>query len=482
MAVNFKRRDYQDYLDIWTKCRDVSEGQEAVHKRNTRYLAKLEGQTDSEYRAYLGRASFYNATGRTVDAMSGMLFRKDPLYSVPPVMQNYLFDIDMQGNTINNFVEKLADEVIIAGRVGVLVEHPQVQLTDPTVELTKADAEANNLRPFVVKYNTEDIINWSYVTLNNVKTLSMVVLREVRETYNDFFKIDYETIYRVLRLDENGHYLQQVWVESQNKSDGFYQESEDIYPLMRGQRMSGIPFFFMTPKGLVGDLVKPAILDLVNVNISHYKTTADLEHAAHYTALPTPVITGHRFKDGDAKLRIGASEAWAIPEPESKVFYLEYKGAGLGALEARINKKEEQMAALGARMLSTDKVNIESADTHNIKRQGENSALGSISAALSDGVTKFLQIMATWVGADTSDVYYTVNKDFVPTSMSPQSLTALLQAYQSGSIAFSDFVAQLQKGEIISVDRTPEMIMEEIDNSGILAPELTDNNNDDVVV
>lgn len=473
MAVNYKRTDYQDQLAIWTKCRDVAEGQEQVHAQGTLYLAMLQGQTPEEYKKYVGRASLYNATSRTIDAMSGMLFRKDPLYSVPPSMMNYLYDIDMQGNTLNNFVEKIADEVIMTGRVGVLVEHPQIIVQDSTVELTKADAEIGNLRPFVAQYKTEDIINWNYTTRNNVKILSLVVLREVRERFVDTFEPEYDERFRVLKFDENGQYMQEIWLESTDSKIGYY-KAEEVFPMIQGQRFNMIPFFFITPKGIIGDIVKPPILDLVNINLSHYKTTADIEHAAHYTALPTPVITGHKLSQDNKGFKIGSSEVWVLPEAEARISYLEYAGTGLNALEMRINKKEEQMAALGARMLSTDKNTIESADTHNIKRQGENSALGSIAAAISDGVTKLLSIMATWLGEDNSDIYYLVNKDFVPSTMSPQTLTALLQAYQSGAIAFSDFVAQLQKGEVISVDRTPEMIMDEIENSGILAPELND--------
>jgi hypothetical protein len=374
----------------------------------------------------------------------------------------------MQGNNLNNFCEQIADEVLKVGRIGLLVEHPKVILPDQTIEVTRAQAEANNFRPFIVKYKTEDIINWSTRVVNNVKVLSLVVLRETVETFNSDFEPSTETKYRVLKLDDANNYLQQVWKQvdtKDNKEVSFVQEGTDIYPIKNGAKFNYIPFIFIGPDGSEVDVSKSPILDLVNVNLSHYKTTADIEHAAHYTALPVPVVTGHTLQENQ-KLRIGSSEAWVFSEPEAKAFYLEYSGKGLESLEKRIEKKEQQMAALGARMLANDKMAAETAESHSIKRQGENSALSSIASAISDGITTALKIIVEWNGADSKDVSLEINKDFMPSPLDPQALVALIQCWQAGGMAFPDFVKQLQKGEIIDADRTPEDIKLDIEAEG----------------
>lgn len=466
MAVDFKRQDYKETESIWKKCRDVIAGQEKIHSEGSLYLPKLTGQTEVEYSSYVNRSLFYNAAQRTIDAMTGLLFRKPAVYKFPKNLSNVLSNIDKNGNNLNNFAEDVAEEVLTTGRIGLLVDYPKVE-TNNNKQITRADVEKNNIYPFVIKYKTENVINWSVSTVNNVKVLTQVVLVEHNEVENDFVTSTQKQ-YRVLKLDQSGFYFQQIWKEIQDTAGKVSLVfSESIYPKKQGQNLNYIPFFIITPKGQEFDIQKPPFLDLINVNLSHYKTSADIEHAAHFTALPTAVVTGHSMQDGET-LKIGSSSAWVFSESDAKASYLEYTGQGIDALEKRLEKKEQQMAALGARMLIPDKVLVESAETHTIKRQGENSALSSVSETISDVITKVLKEIVSWEGLSTEEVFYELNKDFVPSRMSPQELTALLQTWLAKGIAFKDFVEQLQKGEIISPDRNAEEIQDDISNEGII--------------
>jgi hypothetical protein len=443
-------------LTIWQKCRDVIEGQEAIHLSTTKYLPRLSGMTTAEYNAYLSRTTFYNATQRTVDAMSGLLFRKEPVtIKMSAALTELCKDIDLQGNTLQSFVEQIADEVMSVGRIGVLVDYPTVELAEGT-EITVAQAEQSNLRPFIASYKAEDIWDWKTGSVNNKKVLIKLVLHEVAEEADpsDEFKTKYVDKVRVLDLVE-GIYRQRIY-KLNNKEYVFEKET---LPTINSATLDYIPFVFFNPKNNEADVAKPPLLDLVNVNISHYKTTGDLEHGAHFVGLPTAVITGHRLLK-DEVLKIGSSTAWVFAEPEAKASYLEFTGQGLDALEKRLTKKEEQMATLGARMLATEKAAAESAEAHSIKRQGENSVLGRISNSISSGVVQLLVIIADWI-KDSENVEYELSKDFVPSTMTAQDLTALVSAWQQGAIGFTDLIKALQKGEIVDPERTPEKIAEE---------------------
>lgn len=459
MPVDTEKADYKAYFDIWAKCRAVVEGQEAIHAEGHTFLPGLSGQDNDDYNSYLTRTMFYGATQRTVDAMTGLLFRKTPVFNYPDSVNAWMNDIDLNGNSIFAFAEELAGELLKVGRFGLLVEHPENVIE--TGQITQAEAENNNIRPFFAAYTAENIINWKVITINNQKFLSMVVLREYSEKSVDEFEIEADLQYRVLDLDEEGAYRQRVYVA--NEKDEFYLQ-RTIYPLQNGQKMRFIPFIILGAKGINADIVKPPILDLVNVNLSHYRTTADLEHGAHYTGLPTAVITGHRIGENE-RLRIGSATAWVFAEPEADAKYLEFTGQGLAALEKRLEHKENQMAALGARMLASEKREAETAETHIIKRVGENSALASIAQCMDMGITKALNIMFEWGGV-AGEFYFEINKDFIPSKMAGADLLALFTVYQGGGMGFSDFIENLQKGEIIDPEKTPEQIREEIDNSG----------------
>jgi hypothetical protein len=137
--------------------------------------------------------------------------------------------------------------------------------------------------------------------------------------------------------------------------------------------------------------------DLVTLNLSHYRTTADLEHGAHFTGLPTAVISGYQPSVGE-KLSIGGTAAWAFPDPQAKASYLEFTGQGLGALENRLKDKEAGMAAIGARMLTPDKATAEAARTVQMRHSGEGAVLASIGDMIEHGFDRILQIMADWAG------------------------------------------------------------------------------------
>jgi hypothetical protein len=457
MPVDTKNQAYEDWCKIWEKCRDAVEGQEAVHSKSTLYLPKLSGQTDQDYIAYRNRALYYNASQRTVDAMSGLLLRKDPKVEFPDAGIDWLDNIDLRGNSLDTFVEKVADEVVTVGRYGILVEFP-VKSDDV---ISVADAERAGLRPFFTGYRAEDIINWNTTIVNNLEITSQVVLREFLTVMgeDEFTWMTVEK-YRVLDLVE-GQYRQRVFV----KNDSSFILEQEFLPKINGNSFDFIPFTIISAIDCDLEVVKPPILDLVNVNLSHYKTTADLEHGAHFTGLPTAVITGHNIGE-DETFKIGSTTAWVFAEEDAKAYYLEFTGQGLDALEKRIESKQSQMATLGARLLAPDKAAAETAEAHNIKRQGENSALASISQTISHGVERSLKILAEWGGLPSDDVVYELNSDFIPNSMSPQMLVALLQTWQSGGMSFNEFIRNLKSGEIIDNEKTSEDIKNEIDLEG----------------
>ena len=66
MPVNSTHPEYNASLAAWSRARDVLAGEDAVKAAGTKYLPRLDAQSDEEYEAYKTRASFFGATARTV--------------------------------------------------------------------------------------------------------------------------------------------------------------------------------------------------------------------------------------------------------------------------------------------------------------------------------------------------------------------------------------------------------------------------------
>jgi hypothetical protein len=468
MSVKAHHPEYDEFIQQWKRCEDAAEGQDEIHKAGVKYLPMLKNQTNDDYQAYKLRATFFNATWRTISGLSGMLFRKPPKIDVPAVTEPLLDTITEDGQPIGIFAREVVEECLTVGRVGIMVDFPTV----PVNGITQADAQLMNLRPTMSLYEAESIINWREQVINNRRVLTMVVLVEETAMPVDEFESKEEERYRVLDLlgdpvTGKVAYRQRLFrVDPVTQQD--QQIGEDLFPMMRNARMEFIPFYFLSADDTQVCPDEPPLIDLVDLNLSHYRSVADYEHGCHFTGLPTGYISGHTLVEGE-KIYLGSQTMLVFPNPDTRVGFLEFSGAGLAALKDNISRKEEQMAVLGARMLEKQMRGVESAETAGIHRAGENSMLASVAQAISLGMQMALQTFSDWAGGN-GEVSFELNRDFFPMPMDPASLTAMVSAWQTGAISKETLFENLQMGQIIADSRTFEDEETKINNQMILTP------------
>lgn len=430
--LNTRHPDSEEMLPIWEKCEDARKGQTAIHEAGRTYLPSLSGQSDSEYNAYKRRAVFYGAMSRTVDAFAGMIMR------VPPSVDNpspYLDDVTGHDCSLTEFAGEVLEEVLVTGFGGILVEHSPLSQA-----VTLAQAQALGARPYLALFDADSVINWRM----DGKRITQLVLEEEEYIATSEFEGEEKCFYRVLDLDEVGNYRQRKFVE---KDKIFTQVGDDIYPLMNGSTLKEIPFYFL---GNADEL--PLLIDLVDLNVSHYMTTADLENGCHFTGIPQPWLAGVQLPDG-VSLSVGGLSAWVFPDPQAKAQYLEFSGQGLGALEKRLELKEKQMSALGAKMLS-DSVTAETATGASLRSTGEFSVLAQLSGRVGKVLSRACSFMHLWAGLP--EVVIKINTDYLPSKMTPQELQSLVQAWQAGGISPQTLFNNLKQGEIIAQEVTFE--------------------------
>ena len=102
MAINSLHPEYELNIDQWRTFREVMAGDREMKSAGVRYVPRLEGQSEAEYRAYVERGFFYNATARTVSGYLGMIFRREPVVKLPcESMGDFLDDCDLQGRRLD---------------------------------------------------------------------------------------------------------------------------------------------------------------------------------------------------------------------------------------------------------------------------------------------------------------------------------------------------------------------------------------------
>lgn len=457
-----KHADFIKFTPVWKKCRDATDGQRAIKEGRTLYLRSLTEQKEDEYAVYLDRACYVNAVGRTVDAMVGGVFRKPLKHDVPEAIIDWLFDINLADETISDFAQNVVFEIIVTGRFGVLVEQPKA-INAP---LTVAERQSQGLRPYLVGYPTENIINWEYDRVNNRYQIVNIWLQE------DYKAPTGETKQQIKQLTLNdGFYQQIIWCEG----DGSWVIAETITPTKNGAPLTEIPFFAISSKKPTLNVSAPPIESLADVNISHYKNSADLENGAHMAGLPTPYITGLDSSEND-KIYLGSTTILLLPQ-DATAGFMQCGSEGFATIEKLMDRKEQQMAALGARMLAPDKKQAEAVQTHEIKRSGETSVLATLVGIVDRQLSRALAFAADWEGIK-GDISIELNKDFFPVTFTAQELTAWTAALQSGAISKETYFDVLKYSEWVSDTLTYEQEQDRIASDGPALSSITDPAND----
>lgn len=503
MPVDSKHPLYKANIGIWQKVRTVAEGEEAVKAAGDAFLPRIgdtkDPEHESDYRAYRDRAMFYNATGRTVEGLIGMIFRKDPVVEFDN--DRFKEQTTRDGQTLITFARRLTRGVLTVGRHGVLVD-------------TSEDSPAGT-PPYLCGYRAEAILNWRAEFVEGRERLIMVVLEEeIEEAGEDEFQIKQEDQMRVLAVSmpffigqlqrqvlinagtkpddlppfeepvfptpitdqQSGQpsgliYHQQIWrkVERQKTAGTPAKEEWElrqvIVPMIGGRPLDFIPFVFVGPTETSSRIEKPPVLDIANVNLSHYRNSADLEHGRHFTALPTAWAAGFDVKEGN-QLVLGSQVAWVTDEPNASAGFLEFSGAGLGNIENGMKSKEDLMAILGARMLEAPKRAVEAAETQRTRLSGETSITATIAGTVDEAMEAVMRWSALWIGGmSTENVGFTTNKDFSLIQIDPGMLQALMSLLQSSRISYDTFIYNLERGEILPPGRTAEEELELIEEN-----------------
>lgn len=424
MPVSSLHPSYAFRHGQWLKCRDAFEGEDAIKAGGQRYLPKLKGQTDDDYAAYKRRALFYSITAKSVSALVGMASSKAPKLEYPEAMKPYFeYSRLIQFQEVYTVV---LTEVLLQSRCGILVDMP-----------------VNGGFPVPIIYQCEDIINWREDEVGN---LTLVVLREYYDDYED----DYTTVrrirYRELRIHPiTGEYVQTIHnIETDD-------EPFIVQPLIHGKPLMEIPFVAIHPFGIGFDDVKPLMLDIANVNISHYMSSADLEHGRHFTGLPTPVVIG---SSSDTDLYIGSTKFLILPEKGSDAKYLEFTGQGLQSLEKAMSEKHSLLASLSARLLDNSSRGSEAADAVKLRYMSETASLSTVVQAIDIALNTVYDVISVILRSDPALVKITLDTDFMEVQLSAAEMTALFNGFFQGAVSKETLVYNMRKGRRLDPLRT----------------------------
>lgn len=435
-SLNEKSPAYDKLYPKWKKAEILYEGEDSVHEAGTLLLPMLAQQDQEMYDAYVERTRFFNALKRTISGLEGTVKRKDADDELDPI-EDFVEDIDGAGTTIDEYADKLLHQAIKIGVCGTLVDYNKS--TDDDEDMTVAQAEDSNMRPKLAFYEAKDIYYPRYGVVAGKKQLILVTLHETyKKKVDEFTYKEYEQ-FRVLRLNDEGNYEQQLYRIKENDIEIL----EPIVMEKNGEKLKAITFY------IHGKYEEPPLYDLITTNVKHYQLKADHNHCLHFIGLPTPVRTGVDPSDKKLPSSIGPDMIWDIESKDAKCFYLELEGKGLSNIVTELETIKEDMAFLGAAMLASDQMVNETATKANFRNASDTSSLTDIVVGVSYTFTQALKMFADWAGAKNfEDVYYSYNDDFDLKKLTAQDILARVQGWMSGGFSKRSLHKQLKEGEV----------------------------------
>lgn len=474
--------EYDDLFPIWTKIRDCIAGQEKIKEKKDAYLPRPNASDESSenldrYNAYLERALFFNMVGPTVAGLVGQVMVEAPKVELPAGIELLETDVDGAGVSLQQQATETLGGVIAYGRRFLLADYPTVEEGKAT---TKAQLRNAEIRPTITSWDAWDVINWRTITVGGQIKLSLVVLTEEYVVDDDGFELECDKQWRVLRLDQDGLYVMEEWIEAPWKEGhyiikplgewikgGQYYLGEDqkgdpegrmgfgkiarYFPLdAAGKRLDYIPGSFcgVTSNNASPDM--PPMRDLANLNIAHYRNSADYEETSFIAGQATPVLTGltEDWVKNQLKGQVQLGSRVAIPLPDGASAELLQAQANSVPFEA-MGHKEQQAKGLGAKLTELKAVQKTATETSG-DRIVETSMLGTCANNVSAAYKTVLWYAELFVNAGTpvDAVTFQLNTNFTTAAMTAQDRAQAASEWTTGGITDEEYRTLLRRARV----------------------------------
>ncbi len=465
--VTFECDEYTRALEYWDVVDDACAGSIQVKKAGDKRLPRPNPTDTSKankdrFDQYKKRAVYENVSGHTLRGLTGAAFRKAAELDVPTIIDYVKTDIDGSGLSIYQQSRDCVGATL-KGRSILLVDYPSVE----GKQASAADITSGKIRATTMLIDKRNVKNWRTVKVGAAHKLALApIFERIEEPTEDGFGVELVDQYRVLKLiniEGSYVYTQEIWRKNDENGQWLLFQSPVIIKDGSGAAWDVIPIIFVGPNNNDLKIDDSPMYDLAEVNLAHYRNSAEYEDSIYMIGQPQPWMSGlteewrnHLEKEG---IYLGARTPWLLPENGS---------AGLLQAEPNtiakegMDQKENQMIALGARMLTPGAV-IKTVSEAESKAEIEHSVLSLAVSNVSAAYTQCLEWMLRFMNS-SGKVSYKINQEFTKPAIDAQMLTAITGLSVAGKLPDGDLFNSLKKHELIDPEKSNEDIKDELDS------------------
>lgn len=437
------------------KGRALMGGTRKMREAGETYLPRFPAESIEAYKTRLQSSWLFNGYRKTVRDMVGRVFAKPvEIAEGPEALNDWASNIDMQGRDLSTFARSVFEDSLSGPGVSyIMVDAPRREGT-----VTQAQAQALNLRPYLVHLEVEDVLGWRAETVNNITVLTQFRVMECvyeADPKDEFGQVEVRQV-RVLDRTDAGVRVRIFRKDS--RSENWLVADE----FMTGQpEITVIPVYTNRDGFFEGE---PLLDDLADINIAHWQSQSDQRNVLH--AARVPILFANKVMA--ESIVIGSNTAVIADADGAEIKWVEHSGKAIEAGRQDLKDLEFQMETFGLQLLAA-KPSAQSATGEALDAAKETSVLAMTADALQDALEQALQWMCQIGGLDAS-VSVTVNKDFGVTMMTAQEVTALMQAHRDGLLSQETVIGEFVRRGFIRSDITAADEADRIDQENIDSP------------
>jgi hypothetical protein len=432
-------------MSDWSVMAAVTRGTNYIRDLSETYLPQEPREDDDAYTTRVNRSVLSPYTSRLIETAAGAILRKPIHVEGDPYWLELIEDIDGLGSSINEYARRALVSSLTYGHSAILVDYPSA-----INAVNLAEERAMGRRPYFVHVDAPQI--WGWRKEGGTNRLLQVRIHD----------------YDVRPLNEFGEeQVEQMRVIYPGRYDLYTLGQEVVEFTATGDySLPEIPLvpIYSNRRGLL--LSQPPLLDIANLNITHYQRQADLIHALHIAAMPTLVLEGWDDTTGSATM--GVNYAIAM-QPGNKAYYVQADATSFDAQMQELQSLESQMSTLGVTKLFGQKFVAESAEAKRIDQAQSNSVLSIISQELESALNQAFVYAAQYVGLEPPEI--TIDRDFDYYRLIGQDVSVLAQLNQMGKISDSMLLEILRRGEVLPDNINIE---DEVEAAGKQATDITE--------
>jgi hypothetical protein len=449
-------------------CRDCYAGPLTIRDRGRSYLPQFPRETDDDYSARLATSVYYDAFGRTVDGLTGLVFRKPPQLAteLPELVRQWWEDIDLQGTHGRVFCKARFADGAVDGHFLIFVD---MQRADPARASNRAgvrtrrDEMDDRLRPYWIGIRKQDVLGFRTGLVDGRRMLTHLRFRTAgTEAVGDFGEREVERI-RVYDLLAAGEEARRVAYRVFIRRGENWEEEE-----AGEMAIDEIPL----ATGYLGEQVgalesEPPHLAIALESLKHYQLVSDNDNVLHM-AFPLLAIIGAEEDDDEQKH--SPRTGYHLPAG-GDMKYVEPQGHTLEAAAKRIAKSEERMAILGLSTLMRETRAPETATSKRIDKAESDSALAGQADAAQDAFEEALRLTAKWAALELPEKgdnrWIQLNRDFENLPLDPQTGRLLSDMVAQGQLTLDTMWAALVAGEVLPDTFSPDRERTLLDGGGL---------------